>query len=497
MFETILLSNLIYNRDYAAKVIPFLKPDYFHDPLQRWTFRVIKDHFAKYNRCPTLESIAIDLQQRSDINEKQFQDTVELVSKIKEEKVDFDWLVDKTEKWCNDKALDNAIDESILILDAEKQGKNKKPRSTIPNILQDALSVSFQKGLNVNLDTLLDAYVLNDDLIQNLFKRSFVYSLTGATGSGKTAVALYIAFCVATNTPIGNRHVNGGRIVYYAGENPADVTERIAGMLDGQSRPDNFLVYPFATREKAELSIAELIRDGEDIALVVIDTSTAYFAGDDENDNTQALEHAKWLRSISTRLPGNPTVLVCCHPTKFATDDNLIPRGGSAFIAEVDGNLASVKEGDFTIVSQHGKYRGVDFPAIGFKRSLAYPEFFKRKFGRTIPTIIAAYAEAEEVAAADTVKQQDSMQVLRLLAVDPKSSLVDIADKLQWRKASGVVEKYRSRMAVDKLRKAGLIEKDDNFNKLTEAGRKALENNKEDAKNFSDTDVERFGKMPV
>jgi hypothetical protein len=77
---------------------------------------------------------------------------------------------------------------------------------------------------------------------------------------------------------------------------------------------------------------------------VVVDTSTAYFSGDDENSNVQALEHAKWLRSLSTRIPANPTILVCCHPTKNSGEDALVPRGGGAFLNELDGNLACVKK---------------------------------------------------------------------------------------------------------------------------------------------------------
>jgi hypothetical protein len=42
-------------------------------------------------------------------------------------------------------------------------------------------------------------------------------------------------------------------------------------------------------------------------------------------------------------MPGGPCVLVACHPPKNAGDDNLLPRGGGAFIAEMDGNLTGRK----------------------------------------------------------------------------------------------------------------------------------------------------------
>src|SRR5947199_5177266 len=78
--------------------------------------------------------------------------------------------------------------------------------------------------------------------------------------------------------------------------------------------------------------------------LVIIDTSAAYFEGDQENDNKQQGDHARMFRSLTT-FPGGPCVVVACHPPKNAGDDNLIPRGGGAFIAEMDGNLTIRKDG--------------------------------------------------------------------------------------------------------------------------------------------------------
>src|SRR6516165_10106485 len=170
---------------------------------------------------------------------------------------------------------------------------------------------------NMSLSTMLQNYVPPDYLVDDLFKRGYVYSLTGLTGSGKTVVALYIAMQTALNANIGDRMVKGGRVAYFAGENPDDVTQRLTVMTDGMDlNAIPLTIMPYAGRDEAEIAIAELIHDRQEIALVVIDTSTAYFAGEDENDNKAALEHAKWLRSISKRIPGNPTILVCCHPIK-------------------------------------------------------------------------------------------------------------------------------------------------------------------------------------
>ena len=97
------------------------------------------------------------------------------------------------------------------------------------------------------------------------------------------------------------------------------------------------------------------------VALITVDTSAAYFEGDDENSNTQQMAHAVMLRSL-TEMPGGPCVLIPCHLVKNATDDNLIPRGGGAFLFEVDGNLTA-KRDDLTVeVHWCGKFRGRTSP---------------------------------------------------------------------------------------------------------------------------------------
>ena len=78
-------------------------------------------------------------------------------------------------------------------------------------------------------------------------------------------------------------------------------------------------------------------------SLLIVDTSATYYFGDDENDNVALGNHARMLRTF-VNLPGGPTVLVTCHPTKTPNMDNLLPRGGGAFLAEVDGNLVCIKD---------------------------------------------------------------------------------------------------------------------------------------------------------
>src|SRR3990167_3835769 len=120
--------------------------------------------------------------------------------------------------------------------------------------------------------------------------------------------------------------------------------------------------------EIAERITTEATAGGHDLALVVVDTSAATFEGDDENSNVHAIEHAKRMRSL-TLLRGGPTVLVLTHPTKRATADDLIPRGGGAFLAEIDGNLCARKSDSAVEVHWAGKFRGMDFAPMMFQLS--------------------------------------------------------------------------------------------------------------------------------
>ena len=140
--ETTILGNLLLNEEYTRKVLPFLKNDYFTSNAEKTIHETIGDFVTKYNSLPTKEALSIELQEVK-INEEEFKETMELlddISKDTEEYADLGWLLDSTEKFCQDKAIYNAVVESISILDSQKSDQDK---GVIPEILSDALSVSF------------------------------------------------------------------------------------------------------------------------------------------------------------------------------------------------------------------------------------------------------------------------------------------------------------------------------------------------------------------
>jgi len=139
--EILILKSLINNEEYLRKVIPFIKSEYFEDLSQKVIFEEIFSFVQEYNKLATKEILCIEIEKRSDINEEIFRNISELLFSLDEETVEFNWLVDTTEKWCRDRAIYIALMESIQLADGKAD--ESKGRDAIPSILSDALAVSF------------------------------------------------------------------------------------------------------------------------------------------------------------------------------------------------------------------------------------------------------------------------------------------------------------------------------------------------------------------
>ena len=142
--EYTILSNLFHKEEYARKVLPFLKEDYFVERTEQVLFTTVFDFITKYNNVPTKDAILIEVNSRKDINDTEHNNIKDYVNAIKNLETDEQWLLDTTEKWCKDRAVHNAVLSGIKILD----GKDKKQSAeAIPHILSDALAVSFDKSV--------------------------------------------------------------------------------------------------------------------------------------------------------------------------------------------------------------------------------------------------------------------------------------------------------------------------------------------------------------
>ena len=125
------------------KVLPFVKNEYF-EGVYRQLFKEVGKFVSKYNRLPTQESFKIELDD-SEFSDEHYRHAVEILPEIfKIEEIDYDWLLDKTEKWCQDRALHNAVMESISIIDGKHQSLTK---NALPEILSDALAVNFDANI--------------------------------------------------------------------------------------------------------------------------------------------------------------------------------------------------------------------------------------------------------------------------------------------------------------------------------------------------------------
>ena len=151
--ERTALTQLVSNEEYARKVLPFIKGDYFSDRIERTIFEEITKFVEKYKKIPTQTSLEIEVQSRKDLNETDFKKVISVIKTLKtDENVNFDWLVDTTEQFCKDKAVYNAIVEGIQIIDGKDKSRNA---DAIPNILTEALAVGFDN--TVGHDYLLDS----------------------------------------------------------------------------------------------------------------------------------------------------------------------------------------------------------------------------------------------------------------------------------------------------------------------------------------------------
>lgn len=145
--EQTILKNLIYNEDFLRKVLPFIKSEYFTDRTDRAIFNEISKFTETYNSPPTIEAIELAIKERRNLTDDEVEkceSCLQEIVKAKQEESKIEWLVDKTEKFCQEKAIYNAVLGSISILDGKDKTQDK---GSIPKLLSDALAVSFDSSV--------------------------------------------------------------------------------------------------------------------------------------------------------------------------------------------------------------------------------------------------------------------------------------------------------------------------------------------------------------
>jgi hypothetical protein len=236
--ERVILSNLLYNEEFARKIIPFLKDEYFYDNGERVIFSLIDSYSKKYNSFPSMEALYIDLSNVEGLSQHVFDSSKEVISDLKREDITrIEWLMDQSEKFCQEKAIHNAIRESIVILEDKSGDKSK---GLIPQLLSNALGVSFDTHIGHDfLDDSEDLYkflhtveekipfdldFLNRITKGGLSRKTLNIALAG-TGVGKS---LFMCHCAAANL------IEGKNVLYITLEMSEErIAERItANLLD-------------------------------------------------------------------------------------------------------------------------------------------------------------------------------------------------------------------------------------------------------------------------
>ena len=142
--ESLILKNLLLTEDYPRRVLPFIKKEYFQDYTEQVLFDVINKYFVKYSAVATVEALTIEVGKISTLNDEQFKQITQTLSSFDEEITELQWLLDTTEKWCQERAIYLALMESIKIADGSDE---KKAPDSIPSILSEALSVAFDNHI--------------------------------------------------------------------------------------------------------------------------------------------------------------------------------------------------------------------------------------------------------------------------------------------------------------------------------------------------------------
>ena len=238
MIEKTVLSNLLFNEDYYRRVYPYIKSEYFDDIGLKKIFDTYSTYVDEYREPPSVEALKITLDNRKDMNEDSYQQVMSTVDELNvDASTDFDWLVNQTEKFCQDKDLFNSIRKAILIMDGEDKENDK---GSIPELLSQALSISFDTSIGHDfIDDAESRYEFyhrkeermpfDIDLLNKVTKgglpRKSMSVLLATTGGGKSLVKCHMA---------ANYLMQGKNVVYITMEMAEErISERIdANLMD-------------------------------------------------------------------------------------------------------------------------------------------------------------------------------------------------------------------------------------------------------------------------
>jgi len=230
--ESLLVSSMLFDEGFTRRVLPHIKSEFFEDYSNKVIYEQLSEYFIEYDALPTKEALCIELEGRKDLTGDVYAHTAKIVEESSEEPHDLKWLCDTAEKWCRDRAIYNALLESIQIAEGND---DMRGRDAIPSILSDALAVSFDNSVGhdyiFDADARFEYYHRDEERIPfdlsmlnkvtkgGICKKTLNVALAG-TGVGKS---LFMCHCAAS-------HLMAGYNVLYITMEMAE--EKIAERID-------------------------------------------------------------------------------------------------------------------------------------------------------------------------------------------------------------------------------------------------------------------------
>ena len=260
--ERTILRNLFRNEEYFRKVLPFIKGDYYAEPEEKVVYEEIRQFADKYDRLPTTEVVLIEVEKRDDVSDQTYSEVRRIIKSFSdvEEDPTKEWLIDATEKWCKDRAIYLALMESVRLADGKDQ---QKSREAIPDILKEALSVSFDDHIGHDYlndyQERFDFYTTDEE--RTPFDLEYFNKITkggipnktlnialAGTGVGKS---LFMCHCAAAN-------LSQGKNVLYITMEMSE--EKIAERIDANLIGVNIKDIPELPRMIFESKVADIAR---------------------------------------------------------------------------------------------------------------------------------------------------------------------------------------------------------------------------------------------
>lgn len=230
---------------------------------------------------------------------------------------------------------------------ANEQPVNEKPahhEATVNNIPDEkpAPSNKFELIRSTELTNEPKDYQW---LVKNIMEKGNLIEIFGSPESGKSLIALEIAFCIACGIVWNGHKVNKGNVVYIAGEGFGGLARRIKALeAKHNCKADNM----FLSKAPAELlndlstkkvsdAIAEICGDA---ALVVIDTLNRNFGAGDENSTK---DMTTFVGNVDYYLKNKDESVIVVHHSGL--NDKGRSRGASSLFGAIDLQYKVSKSG--------------------------------------------------------------------------------------------------------------------------------------------------------